>query len=167
MIIKFTDYNEGVHHLDFDESASNLKLPEEFSDNVKVSCKMDKSVHQIVLDCELTTSAKLRCDRCNEDFVKEIQNDFRLVYLFSSTEFNNDESEINLQYLSPETTKIDISEEVNEYCLLAVPLKLLCKEDCKGLCVSCGINLNLDNCTCKKEVTNPIWEKLNKLKDIE
>lgn len=167
MIIKFTNYNDGVHQFEFDESASNLKLPEEFSDNVKVSCKMDKSVHQIVLDCNLKTSAKLRCDRCNEDFKKIIENDFRLVYMFSSEENSEDESEVNLQYLSPETTKIDISEEVTEYCLLAVPLKLLCKEDCKGLCVSCGINLNLDNCICKEEITNPVWEKLNQLKDIE
>ncbi len=167
MIIKFTNYNDGVHQFVFDESASNLKLPEEFSDNVKVNCTMDKSAHQIILDCNLKTSAKLRCDRCNEEFSKDIENDFRLVYIFSSTNTGEDKSDVNLQYLSPETTKIDISEEVSEYCLLAVPLKLLCKEDCKGLCVSCGINLNLHNCNCNNEIANPVWEKLKQLKNIE
>ena len=77
-----------------------------------------------------------------------------------------DEGEnLNLIYLSLDETKIDITEEVKEYCMLAIPLKLLCKEDCKGLCSSCGINLNLETCNCKKESYNPIWDKLNKLKE--
>ncbi|MFH0733638.1 MAG: DUF177 domain-containing protein [bacterium] len=162
MIVKFTNFNNGVHQIDFEKPAKDLNLPPEFQGDVKVKCKMDKSNHQIVLDCKLSCFANFRCDRCNDEFQNYIENEFRLVYIFSEQVIENDD--LNLQYLSLDATKIDISEEVTEYCLLSVPLKILCKEDCKGLCTKCGLNLNLDSCICEEEKTNALWEKLNKLK---
>ena len=164
MIIKFTNYLDGIHEFRFDSTAKELGLPEEFNKGVQVDVVMDKSIHQIVLDCKLNTSALLNCDRCTEPFDLNIFTEFRLVYLFKSR--GDDEGEnLNLIYLSPDDTKINITEEVKEYCMLSIPLKLLCKDDCKGLCTICGINLNIETCDCKREKSNPIWEKLNKLKE--
>ncbi len=162
MIIKFTNFNNGLHQLEFEKRALDLNLPPEFKGDVKVKCKMDKSSHQIVLDCELSCFANFKCDRCNDEFPLNINSEFRLVYIFSEKIIENEE--LNLQYLSPDATKIDFSVEVMEYCLLSVPLKILCKEDCKGLCVKCGLNLNIDTCICEEEKANTVWEKLNKLK---
>lgn len=164
MIIKFTNYTDGIHEFRFDVEANKLGLPIEFNKNVQVLVSMDKSPHQIVLDCELLTSALLQCDRCIEPFDYEIKNSFRLIYMFKSKGDIETES-LNLMYITHDETKIDISEEVKEYCLLGIPLKILCKEDCKGLCSTCGINLNYESCNCKTEINNPIWEKLKKLKE--
>jgi len=46
---------------------------------------------------------------------------------------------------------IDISEDVRQAMLLEIPPRSLCKPDCKGLCPSCGQNLNLRSCSCPKE----------------
>jgi len=164
MIIKFTNYTDGIHEFRFEVNAKSIRLPDEFPGIVSVDVVMDKSVHQIVLDCKLDTTALLNCDRCLEPFYLNIGTEFRLVYLFSKKN-NIDSENLNLTFISPEATKIDITEEVKEYCMLSIPLKLLCKEDCKGLCSKCGINLNIENCDCKKDEYNPIWEKLNKLKE--
>ncbi len=164
MIIKFTNYTDGIHEFRFDIKAKNIGLPEEFSDGLAIDVVMDKSIHQLVLDCKLKTVALLNCDRCTEPFDLNIFTEFRLVYLFKHKEYIENEN-INLIYLSPEDTKIDITEEVKEYCMLSIPLKVLCKEECKGLCSICGINLNLESCDCKRDKYNPIWEKLNKLKE--
>ena len=44
---------------------------------------------------------------------------------------------------------IDLTEMVNEKLLLSFPYSVLCKEDCKGICVGCGANLNYEDCKCK------------------
>jgi uncharacterized protein len=48
---------------------------------------------------------------------------------------------------------------------LSIPLKVLCKDDCKGLCPRCGINLNDTSCSCDTTDTDPRWAPLSKLKD--
>lgn len=46
---------------------------------------------------------------------------------------------------------LDLTEAVRQYILMAVPMKPLCREDCAGLCIECGQNLNLGTCGCKKQ----------------
>lgn len=163
MIIKFTNYADGVHYIDFDEPARKIGLSEPFDGNVKVNVKMDKSHHQIVLDGTFTVHAHLNCDRCAEDFEKEITDSFRLTYLFG--EKPEEDETLNLYYISPESDKINIDADVTDFAHLAVPMKKLCDEECKGLCPKCGTNLNKGECTCASEEINPIWAPLQKLKD--
>jgi uncharacterized protein len=57
---------------------------------------------------------------------------------------------------------MDISEAIRQYTLMALPIKPLCKQDCSGLCPTCGTNLNEKQCECKPEI-DPRWEKLSSL----
>ena len=45
----------------------------------------------------------------------------------------------------------DLTDEVRENLLLSMPMRIKCKEDCKGLCSGCGANLNTEKCSCKKK----------------
>ena len=66
-------------------------------------------------------------------------------------------------YLLPLGTNIiNISSDVNEYLALAVPYKILCKEECAGLCPQCGKDLNVEQCTCEKEIDFR-WNKLREI----
>lgn len=47
---------------------------------------------------------------------------------------------------------VDLSELARETFILNMPSKTLCREDCRGLCSGCGVNLNYEKCRCKKEV---------------
>ena len=161
MKFKFTNYEDGIHQIDFKKSADELDLDEQFTGDVLLNCRMDKSTYQIVLNCDFSADTELICDRCNEKFIFRVSNEFQNIYLFSSEEETDD---VNIHYLSLEQDKIDLSKDVSEYAKFAIPMKKLCSESCKGLCPHCGINLNEKKCNCKTEETNPVWDKLQKLK---
>lgn len=163
MIIKITNYPVGIHDLSFIKSVNELQLEKPFIDNLILDCSLDKSQHQIVLNCNLTISVELNCDRCNEVFTTDIDSEFALIYLYGSRDTNLNDA--NVKVLSPTEDKIDITKDIIDYAYLSIPMKKLCKDNCKGLCPSCGVNLNLKSCNCEDENINPTWDKLLKLKD--
>lgn len=195
MIIKYTNFLDGIHEFQFSEPVKNLRFPEsarslrssagilrkspsdlrespsdlplleaEFFGDVDVKCKMDKSAHQIVLDCDILVHSKMICDRCAIEYETNLTNHFQISYLFSQGIIDSDE--YNVKYISPEEDKINIKNDVYEYVELSIPLKKLCKEDCKGLCPHCGKNLNEEKCNCKDEITHDVWEPLKKLLEL-
>ena len=163
MIIKYVNYTDGVHELEFTKSAGELGLESPIFGDVILKCRMDKSFYQIILDCNVYFSANFECDRCCNDYSSYLTNYFQVTYLFGTDETPGEDS--GVKYLTHDDDKIDITDEVIEYALLAVPMKKVCSEDCKGLCSICGTNLNENNCDCKIEITNSVWDKLKKLKD--
>jgi uncharacterized protein len=60
--------------------------------------------------------------------------------------------------------QLAIGDILHEQVLLALPMKPLCTVDCKGLCPTCGTNLNLKSCNCPKENFNPNLEALLEIK---
>ena len=60
--------------------------------------------------------------------------------------------------------KIDLGEVVREQLYLALPMKPLCQEDCKGLCPVCGVNRNRETCSCQQEWVDPRMAALAELK---
>jgi len=58
---------------------------------------------------------------------------------------------------------LDLSEAIRQYALLAIPMKPLCRQDCAGLCPTCGHNLNLGPCKCLSQKTEPRPSRLSKL----
>ena len=163
MIIKITNLPVGIHAFSFVKTVKELQLDEPFINNMKLDCTLDKSQHQIVVNCNLTISAKLFCDRCNNEFTNDFNSEFTLLYLHKR-EDSGDTNE-SVKYLSPTDDKIDLTEDVIDFANLSLPMKKLCSEDCAGLCTKCGSNLNENKCNCKEEINNPIWEPLLKLKD--
>lgn len=62
---------------------------------------------------------------------------------------------------------IDLDELVREQVLLALPIRLLCRDDCRGLCPTCGGDLNEKPCDCHEEARDPRWDALAALKKRE
>ncbi len=164
MQIKFTNYKEGLHKFVFETDVEELGLKDKFVGNVLLNCEMDKSSTQIVLNCNLKIAAKQVCDRCTAESEELIETDFKSIYFLTSNRDNVDEDESGIHYLTSDDDKIDLSDDTVENALLTVPMKVLCKEDCKGLCSICGINKNEKECNCVTDTSNPVWEKLLKLK---
>ncbi len=162
MIIKYTNFSDGIHQINLAEPVEKLGFSDQFFGLVDVVCRMDKSIHQIVIDCNINVNSKTICDRCTSEFISKISTQFQMTYIFSKEHHLSDE--LNFRFLSTEDDKIDIGKDVKEYIQLAVPMKKLCKDDCEGLCPKCGINLNEKHCDCKSETSNDVWEPLKKLK---
>ena len=60
----------------------------------------------------------------------------------------NDQYDLDYE-VNPTIEYIDLEDDLRQEILLNLPLRLLCKEDCRGLCLKCGVNLNNEKCECK------------------
>jgi uncharacterized protein len=58
-----------------------------------------------------------------------------------------------------------LEDVIKEQLLLAVPLRAICREDCKGLCPQCGRNRNLEPCNCSNQTQDPRWAALEDIKN--
>ena len=162
MKVSIGNLSDGIHDCAFTAEPDELGLAENFGTKVKVDLTLDKSNRQLYLRACVQTEAQFRCDRCLDEFTQKIENSYQMFYVYSELEsLKHKPDEVTV--IAPESFSIDISEDVQQYLLLAVPLKLLCREDCRGLCAHCGANLNHGRCKCTNEDINPRWDTLKKL----
>lgn len=91
----------------------------------------------------------LECVRCLTDFEQSLKWEF--TELFAFKEENITESGL----LVPDDAQIDLQQLVREFAILEIPIKPLCREDCKGLCIECGQNLNEKDCGHRPENDSP------------
>jgi uncharacterized protein len=99
---------------------------------------------------------ELICSRCLEPFTRPIAADFDLRYVPRTENTGEGEREIEEDDLATafyDDEQIDLSHLILEQFQLALPMKALCSEACKGLCPQCGTNRNTGTCDC-----NPTWE---------
>src|SRR6185503_17458361 len=104
----------------------------------------------------VTTRLQLECGRCLEPFEIPVDSPFELRYVpLVEAAVEGEEREVAEDDLTTAFYKedsIDLGELMHEQFVLALPMKPLCAEGCKGLCPHCGTNLNKGTCDCK-----PIW----------
>lgn len=121
---------------------------------------VDKFGKDLRIDIDLKTKAHYLCDRCLAGFDQNFEAEHRQLYHVGSGQFNEEDDII---VLPQNTTEIDIEPVLREMVLLNHPIKLLCREDCKGLCPGCGADLNTESCKCGQKAVDPRWEDLRKL----
>jgi uncharacterized protein len=163
MIIKITNLSEGTHELIFEEKTENLELDNPFYGKFRSFVTLNKLHDQIIISVNSQFKVKYECDRCGIEFNSKLNSEYQMVYLMNEEPAETDS--INVTYLSRTADKIDIKNDVREFALLSVPMKKLCKEDCKGLCYKCGTDLNKEQCKCSNEEIDPRWRPLLNLKD--
>ncbi len=95
--------------------------------------------HSVQIDGEVCFTIAGECTRC----LKETSKQF--VKEFSETADSQDEEGYPVK-----NDTVDLKRIVDDVILMNVPLNFLCSEDCKGICTGCGVNLNDENCKCKK-----------------
>jgi uncharacterized protein len=167
MKINISRLSDGEHNYTFITKPSELEIDERrFNKPVYVEVTLEKSRRQIFLKANVYTVGRFQCDRCVEDFDLVLENSYRMYYVYSEEESKKYEPD-EVMVITPETNEIDISDDVRQMVLLSVPMKLLCYEECLGLCPRCGKNLNFEVCTCKVEEIDPRWAPLLKLMEDE
>ena len=107
--------------------------------NLKGLIRNRAGIVTLEMDVALTISAE--CDRCLCCFEREFGFSFEHI-LVRSLNGENDE------YIVTEDDNLDLDELALNDMLLQMPTKLLCNEDCKGLCSQCGADLNVCDCGC-------------------
>lgn len=125
----------------------------------------DKDHFRLVGDVK--TTLELSCSRCLEAFPWPVDAHFDLRYQPFAQNTGEGEREIEEDDLSTafyENEEIDLGQLMREQFYLALPMKPLCSDECQGLCLVCGTNLNRGTCGCKREWEDPRFAALKTLK---
>lgn len=131
---------------------------------VNVRFMIEKNSEGFVLKGEVETTINLVCSRCLKTFDEKIVGEIEAYYIndrFSDlyTKSEKLESLDNIIFFSE--NKVDITDRIIESILMEIPDKPLCKEDCKGLCPICGVDLNENpDHTHEEEYIDPRFAKL-------
>jgi uncharacterized protein len=161
MLLDLTRYRQPLNHF------SRIFQPDEVSQDgdayrivapVHLDFDLHKDKDKFRLVGTAQTELELPCSRCLEPFRMPVNSSFDLRFL-PATEMSAEE-EREVQEDDFETSyyrddQIDLNELLREQFYLALPMKPLCREDCKGLCVQCGTNLNTGTCACATAWEDP------------
>ena len=102
--------------------------------------RLNRTPQGILVLGDFKAGIQADCVRCLEPFIQQLHAEFNELYVFKGRGIT--ESGLTL----PEDATIDFTSLVWEYINLDIPIKALCRPDCKGLCVMCGVNLNEEVC---------------------
>jgi uncharacterized protein len=109
---------------------------------------------------------QLGCSRCLEPYTVPAACAFDLRYLPQAANTGGEEQEVGEDDLSTafyRDAAIDLADLVREQLYLALPMKPLCRPECRGLCPQCGTNLNRETCGCERRWVDPRLEGLRAL----
>lgn len=154
------DFGEDVRQRTTLESEGRADLVEEHHGKREV-------VQDIRLKGKLATSLEVACARCLESVVLPVNRSFDLLYRPLGADAGHEElsitdAEAEIGYYQGDGVLLE--DTLREQVLLAVPLKTVCREDCKGLCSHCGKNLNEGACSCARGVEDPRWAALKEIR---
>ena len=163
MKIHILHLEEGIHHYREVIRSGSLHFyrDEVYPHDIEVSVELNKFEKNITCSVELHTKGHYICDRCLREYEEDYAEQFQILFHLGQKDLDTDEDDVVL--LSPEQVEVDLNPYIEEHLILTVPMKMLCKEDCKGICPGCGADLNVESCTCQVEHIDPRWEKLRVL----
>lgn len=164
MKIKISNLSIGTHDLHYEGNVSELKLNEPFSGAYSLDIQIEKSVHQLIFNISGHADADCECNRCSVIFNQKVQFSETLIFMVErALQYESESDEV--VYITPDTDVIDLSEHIYDFAYLSLPMKVLCKEECKGLCTVCGTDLNESTCNCsnEKQADNSPFSQLKNL----
>lgn len=117
-----------------------------FAAPVAVSGEFYNRAGIVTLKYTVSCTLDVVCDRC----LTELKRDYSYDFSHTVVPSLQSEGDIYDTYLVAQHDSIDMNETAISDLLLMLPTKMLCREDCKGLCDICGCNLNERTCNCRK-----------------
>ena len=149
---KLMEYTGEVVCERIDNNGDNIK----FEDNIKFDGTLRKGMDFVEVSGKISAKFVTNCHACGEEAKSNIEFE-----IFETYRREPGDSEYELI-----GDEVDFDEMILENLRLNLPIRILCKDDCKGVCLMCGKNLNRENCDCKREEKRESpFDVLNKLLD--
>jgi uncharacterized protein len=170
LVLELDELAEGVTDLAFEVPSSALGLSDpylQFGKPVSVTVRLRRALETYRISGTARTEATGECCRCLAGAVAEVSTDLHLLLQrkqASEDELEAAEEEVEVEIVPPGTRLLDLTELIHDALLLDVPLRVYCQDDCQGLCVQCGQNLNQSPCSCSTPGQDPRWSALKDLK---
>ncbi len=125
--------------------------------NVLLTGEIFKTDDNVTFSGKIEYTLADECARCLKEFDKKIETKFQ-ADLVQKEDLESDEIQM---VVTDGTVRMD--EIIKQLIYLSLPMKSLCKKDCKGICPNCGVNLNNEICQCESSLTDPRFDKLRDL----
>jgi len=132
---------------------ADLELPfDAWSEPLSVDLQVDRMGEQLALRGRLRGVGRAECARCLEEFSLTLDAGFAALAVRGGRLAGDAESLAGEDYVLPHDGRaLDLTDAVREQVLLSLPMVLLCRPDCAGLCLQCGANRNTAPCSCTSE----------------
>ncbi len=121
----------------------------------------NKGERKLLILGSTTVTLKIPCDRCLEDVFVPLALRFEREVDMNQSEDERTAALDEQNYI--EGYNLDVDKLVCSEIMVSWPSKVLCKEDCKGICTACGTNLNLRTCDCKPTDLDPRMAKIQEI----
>jgi uncharacterized protein len=179
MYIDIDDIKESALSLSYSKTFNDFPVLEEmgnagecdFISPIDIRLNVKRNINVIEVKGNIETKVRLQCGRCADEYEITIGPDFSLTFVPEEAEdsdrSSNDEIELStydMQVVNFSGERIELKDSLQEQLILAFPVKPLCRQSCKGLCSSCGANLNGIQCDCEQGYINPQFAALKNLK---
>ena len=119
----------------------------------------------VLVQGKLEGEAEVLCRRCLRPVASPIAEEVALVFREGVSEAEAEAEEAEVFPLPERGHELDLTRAIREHLVLSVPDLAICSETCKGLCPSCGANLNETTCNCATADVDERWAVLKRIKD--
>jgi len=122
----------------------------------------------VLVTGRLRTKLEVECKRCLDPYVVDVvlnlEEEFYPTVLIGESPVDRiPKEEEDVALMIDAHHILDLSEVIRQGLWLAMPMDLLCRPDCAGLCPNCGGNRNLGECQCDQQAIDPRWAALQQL----
>lgn len=144
----------------------------EFTAPLKAALRARQIGDMVQVDGRISTAVRLNCGRCLQSFEMPLVSAFELTYTPGETEPEHSDRYTEELELTTEDMglvcftgeEINLKNEIQEQTVLAFPFRALCRPDCRGLCPTCGVDLNNGTCQCDRPPPDSKFAALKNLK---
>lgn len=161
MIIDLRRLEEGTGRLSMTE---DVGVEDAFGEEKRLRCRMSVDYHRSAASAHfhisVTGDLETRCHRCLEPVMHPVTCEFDVGV--RRGEESDPEADADFITVGRNEHEIDIGPVLHENVVVNVPMIILCREACKGLCPVCGVNRNRDTCACQQP-QDPRWDALRKM----
>jgi uncharacterized protein len=133
---------------------------------VRVTGEVSRIERGYALDARLSYGGELECSRCLAAYPFVVDDAFSIVLCprkpSGDEEVSLEKGDLDVSFY--DDPAVPVEPIVEERIQILMPMKPLCREDCKGLCPQCGEDWNARECGCVAETADPRWDALKALK---
>jgi uncharacterized protein len=163
LVLDLRQFGEGTTTL-----AERIKLGElevswpgiHFDPELEVSLVVSRSGHDFDIALRFAGEEEAECDRCLKPFRRPIAGALRILGRKSSPAHPLSGQD---GVVFHDGHELDLTPELREALLVDIPIQSVCREDCQGLCPTCGIDRNHEVCRCAPEQFDPRWAALGRV----
>ncbi len=126
----------------------------DFCGTIDVRAAVNKMGEELFVSATVNATVRMECARCLEQFEMPLTASFEALYAPDSgqgaaAQLSRRTGREDEKVIYYQSGIVDLAEQVIEAALLAAPMKPLCRPDCRGICPTCGKNLNRGSCDCE------------------